>query len=169
MVTIGQIVRVHGVHGELKVMSLTDVPRRFEELTEVTVTTPSGGQQVLAVCHTRRTARGYLVTFKGISTLGAAAPLVGSLLQIPQEQRAPLPDGRYYECDLLGMEVRTEEGAEVGTIAEILPTGSNAVFVVQGPGGVEHLIPGTREVVRMVDVLGRRMTVRQVAGLFDAL
>ncbi len=167
MVTIGKIVRVHGICGEVKVVSLSDAPRRFEELRRVTVTGPTGGQREVAVLASRRTAGGYLIAFEGLETLDAAASLVGSLLQISQESVAPLPDGQYYECDLLGMDVRTEDGASLGTIKEILPTGSNAVFVVREPEGVEHLIPGTKEVVRTVDVPGRRMTVRRVAGLLE--
>jgi 16S rRNA processing protein RimM len=65
------------------------------------------------------------------------------------------------------MEVRTEEGTSLGTIAEVLPTRSNAVFVIRGSGGQEHLIPGTKQIVRAVDVPGRRMTVRRVAGLLE--
>ncbi len=115
----------------------------------------------------RRTGEGYLLALEGVDTPEAAASLVGSLLQIPLEQSPLLPEGQYYERDLLGMEVRTEEGTSLGTIADVLPTGSNAVFVVRGSGGREHLIPGTKQIVRAVDVPGRRMTVRRVAGLLE--
>jgi 16S rRNA processing protein RimM len=167
MVTIGKIVRVHGVCGELKVISLSDAPRRFEELERVTVTGQTGGRREFAVRASRKTADGYLIAFEGLGTLDAAASLVGGLLQISQERVAPLPEGQYYECDLMGMDVRTEEGTLLGAITEILPTGSNAVFVVRESEGVEHLIPGTKEVVRTVDVPERRMTVRRVAGLLE--
>jgi 16S rRNA processing protein RimM len=167
MVAIGKIVRVHGVHGDVKVRSYSDVPRRFEGLKQVAVAGPAGEQRMLTVRASRRIADGYLVAFEEVGTPEAAAPLVGSLLRIPQERLAPLPDGRYYECDLLGMDVFMEEGVFLGVIAEILSTRSNAVFVVRGSGDVEHLIPGTKEVVRMVDVPGRRLTVRRVAGLLE--
>lgn len=167
MVTIGEIVRVHGLRGEVKIISFSDVPRRFEGLTRVTVAGPGGECREVAVRAARRTGEGYLLALEGVETPEAAASLVGSLLQIPLDQSAPLPEGQYYERDLLGMEVCTEEGTSLGTIAEVLPTRSNAVFVVRGNRGQEHLIPGTKQIVRGVDVPGRRMTVRPMAGLLE--
>jgi 16S rRNA processing protein RimM len=167
MVTIGKITRAHGMDGEVQALSMSDVPRRFEELKRVTVADPAGGRQALTVRSARRTTGGYLLKFEGVNTVEAAASLVRGLLQIPQVERAPLSDGRYYESDLVGMEVRTEAGNVLGTIEEILRTGSNAVFVVRGAEKSEYLIPGTKEIVRTVDIHGRLMTIRQVAGLLD--
>jgi 16S rRNA processing protein RimM len=167
MVTIGKIVRAHGVRGEVQILSMSDAPRRFEELKRVTVADPAGGRRDLTVRASRRATGGYLLAFEEVGTLEAAVPLVGGLLQISQVDRAPLSDGRYYESDLVGMAVKTEEGDLLGTITDILPTGSNAVFVVRGAERGEHLIPGTKEVVRAVDIPGRLMTIRQVAGLLE--
>jgi len=167
MVTIGKVVRVHGVRGEVKVRSYSDVPRRFEELKLVTVAGPAEGPCLLTVRDSRKAADGYLLAFEGIGSPEAAASLVGSLLQIPQERLAPLPDGRYYECDLQGMEVWTDDGTALGVIVDVLTTKSNAIFVVRGSRDVEHLIPGAKEIIREVDVAGRRMIVRRVEGLLS--
>lgn len=165
--TIGKVLRVHGIRGDVRVRSLSDVPDRFETLAQVTVEGPSGARRPLIVRAARPMARDYLVSFEGVDTPEAATQLVGSLLQIEEDRSAPLPDGQYYQHDLVGMEVRTEEGMSVGTLADIFPTGANAVFVVRGADGREHLIPATREVVRAVDVGGRLMTIRRVAGLLN--
>jgi 16S rRNA processing protein RimM len=167
VVAIGKVVRVHGVRGDVRVRSLSDVPGRFDRLTKVTLAGPAGARRELAVRATRPLANDYLVAFEGIDRPEAAAELVGSLLEIADDQAAPLPDGQYYHCDLLGMAVRTEEGRSVGTLADIFPTGANEVFVVRGAAGREHLIPATKEVVRAVDVPGRQMTIRRVPGLLD--
>jgi len=167
LVTIGKVTRVHGVCGEVKVQSLSDVPGRFEALERVLVADRHGTLRELAVRASRRAAADYLLAFEGITTPEAAASLVGCWLQIAAEQSAPLTDGRYFERDLLRMAVRTEDGALVGELTEILPTGANVVFVVRGARGKEHLIPATREVVRAVDVPGRLMTIRRIAGLLE--
>jgi len=166
-VTIGKVVRVHGVRGDVRVRSLSDVPDRFATLTRVTVTEPSGARRELAVRAARPIARDYLVAFEGIDRPEAAASLVGSLLQIVADGASPLPDGQYYQSDLVGMAVRTEEGESVGTLEEILPTGANDVFVVRGEAGEERLIPATKEVVRTVDIPRRLMTISRVPGLLD--
>ena len=167
LVTIGKVTRVHGARGEVKVRSLSDVPGRFETLERVLVADRQGALRELAVRASRRTVGDYLLAFDGIATPEAAASLVGCWLLIAAEQSAPLPDGRYFERDLLSMAVRTEDGALVGELTEILPTGANAVFVVRGATGKEHLIPATREAVRAVDVPARLMTIRRMAGLLD--
>ncbi|TLY37439.1 MAG: 16S rRNA processing protein RimM [Nitrospirae bacterium] len=167
LVTIGKVTRVHGLCGEVRVQSLSDVPGRFETLERVLVVDRHGTLRELAVRAWRRAGGDYLLAFDGITTPEAAASLVGGWLQIAAEQSAPLPEGRYFEHDLLRMTVRTEDGALVGELTEILPTGANAVFVVIGATGKEQLIPATREVVRAVDVPGRLMTIRRIAGLLD--
>lgn len=167
MVTIGRVARVHGLRGDVKVQSLSDVPDRFETLKKVTLEGPGGARRELAVRAARSAGNGYLIAFEGITTPEAAAPLVGGFLQIAGEQAETLPDGQYYHRDLIGMAVRTEDGRAVGTLEDILPTGANEVFVVRNSAGREHLIPATKEIVRVVDVAGRAMTIRQVKGLLE--
>lgn len=166
VVTIGKIVGVHGVRGAVKVQSFSDVPRRFEDLREVTLA-GSTGRRTLRVCSAAHMGRHYVLRLEGIATPEAAKSLLGLWLEIPQERLAPLPQGQYYTCDLLGIEVWSDEGTLLGTVSDILPTKANDVFVVRGRAGQEHLIPGTKEIVRLVDVPRRRMTVRPMPGLLD--
>ena len=167
LVAIGQVVRVHGLNGDVRVRSLSDVSGRFDTLTQVTVEGPGGARRELVVRAARPIGNDYLVSFDGINRAEAAAELVGCFLQITEDRAALLPEGQYYQHDLVGMAVRTEEGTAVGTLAEILPTGANEVFVVRKADGREQLIPATREVVRSVDVSGRLMTIRRVPGLLE--
>ena len=166
MVTIGKIIATHGVRGEVKVVSYSDVPGRFENLKQVQVEIASG-PRTLAVVGSRRAAEGYLLRFAAIATPEEASSLVGGLLQIPEERLAPPSENHYYEYQLIGMDVRSEDGKVLGVLKEVLTTNSNAVFVVGDTGGTEHLIPATRELVRSVDVNARTMVVRRVPGLLD--
>lgn len=167
MVAIGTVVRAHGLHGDVRVRSFSDVPNRFETLTQVTAEAPDGARRDLTVRAARPIGSDYLVSFQGIDRPEAATELVGSLLQIEEDRTMPLPDGQYYQHDLVGMAVRTDEGLPLGVLEEILPTGANAVFVVRRGDGHEHLIPATREAVHSVDVAGRLMTIRRMPGLLD--
>ena len=166
MVTIGKIIATHGVRGEVKVASYSDVPGRFEKLKQVQVEIASG-PRTLAVVAIRRAAEGYLLRFAAVATPEEASPLVGGLLQIPEERLAPPSENQYYEYQLIGMDVRSEDGKALGVLKEVLTTNSNAVFVVEDTGGTEHLIPATRELVRSVDVDAHTMVVRRVPGLLD--
>jgi 16S rRNA processing protein RimM len=75
-----------------------------------------------------------------------------------------LPDGHYYECDLIGLAVRTDEGRSIGILEEIWNLPGNPVFVVRQEEK-ELLIPAAKELVVAVDLPARTMTVRMIDGL----
>ena len=69
--------------------------------------------------------------------------------------------------DRVRTEVRTDDGRELGTLREILRTGSNDVYVVRRGDDRGWLIPAIREVVLEVDVNENRMTVHPLEGMMD--
>jgi 16S rRNA processing protein RimM len=71
----------------------------------------------------------------------------------------------YFECDLIGLAVETEQGDEVGVLETILEIPDNRIFVVR-KGTEEVLIPAAKSFVASVDLARRRMVVR---GLDDLL
>ena len=56
--------------------------------------------------------------------------------------------------------MKDEHGQLLGTLEEIMETGSQPVFVVRGSGR-EWLVPGRQAVIASMDVVQRRMTVRR--------
>jgi 16S rRNA processing protein RimM len=102
---------------------------------------------------------GYVVGFDALGTPEQAAAFRDGFIKIPRVQSPPLPEGQFYERDLVGMTVVDEAGAVLGELEEVLDTGANHVFVVRRDGR-ETLIPAIRAVVASVDVTGRTMTVR---------
>ncbi len=81
-----------------------------------------------------------LVRFEGVATREGAEALRDHELRIPRSEVAPLPKGRHYRFELIGLTVRTRAGATLGTVADVFGTGSNDVLVVQGEAG-EILLP----------------------------
>jgi 16S rRNA processing protein RimM len=165
LVTIGQIVKPFGVHGDVRVRSLSDVPGRFESLQAVTLETLSGRQVRTTVNRVRVERDSYIIGFEAFSAPEEAAAFRGALIKAPRTQEV-LPEGQYLQCDLMGLTVKSENGHTLGTLDEILETASNAVFVVHGEQG-EILLPGTREIVVGIDVANKTMTVRLVDGLIQ--
>lgn len=166
LVAIGKIEKPFGIRGELRVRSLSDVPGRFEALERVTLVAPSGRALETTVNRVRGHGDSYVLGVEALTTPEDAAAFRGGLIKIPRDQTPPLPAGQYYECDLVGMQVRSEQGQQLGVLEEVLETGSNHVFVVRA-GKREHLLPATRQVIAAVDVQGRSMTVRLVKGLLE--
>jgi 16S rRNA processing protein RimM len=166
MVTIGQVDRPFGVHGAVKVRSLSDRPGRFEQLDAVRVTERGGQTLDRTVRHVRRAGPSYIVEFEGVTTPEEAGMLRGALLQVPRE--APSQEGdAWYECDLIGMTVTDETGHELGCLDTIWELPGHPVFVVK-QGSREMLIPAVKEFVKAVDVAQGRMTVRTMEGLVEA-
>jgi 16S rRNA processing protein RimM len=72
--------------------------------------------------------------------------------------------GSYLVKDLVGCEVVTTSGETLGRLQDVLPTGSNDVFVV-GEGPAEILVPAIKSVVLSIDLNERRITVDLPKGL----
>ena len=160
LVAIGQIVKSFGVKGDVRVKSLSDVPGRFEGLREVTIEMPSGKTIETVVNRVRKDLDSYVVGLEALSTPEEAASFRGSLLKIPEDQVPALPDGQYYEFQLIGMAVTDEQEQALGTLEDIMETGSHPVFVVRGSGR-EWLVPGRQAVIVSMDVAQRTMMVRR--------
>lgn len=69
--------------------------------------------------------------------------------------------------EIAGFEVVTVQGESLGQLQDVLPTGSNDIFVV-GNGTKEILIPALKNVVLDIDKKLRRITVELPAGLKEA-
>jgi NAD(P)H-flavin reductase len=97
---------------------------------------------------------------------------VGALreVQVPLEERAPLPAGQHYVSDLAGCEVweRRGSGAPVerlGSVRDVeFPGGGTPLLVVDGPSG-EILIPLAEDICVLIDPASRRIEVALPEGL----
>jgi 16S rRNA processing protein RimM len=166
MVTIGRIDRPFGVHGAVKVRSLSDRPGRFEQLQSVRVTAQGGQAVDRTVRHVRRAGPSYIVEFVGVTTPEEAGIMRGAVLQVPRELPTEGVDA-WYECDLIGLTVADEEGHELGCVDTIWELPGHSVLVIKR-GGREVLIPAVKEFIRSVDVARGRMLVHTIEGLVEA-
>jgi 16S rRNA processing protein RimM len=166
LISIGKVQKPHGVKGELKIELLTDHPGRFSALERVFLASPRGEVRQCTVSTVRyRNGKPFLL-LAGYDSPEKARELNGWLVQVPEEEAVPLPEGQYYWFELIGMEVESEAGERLGRIVDIFPTGSNDVYVMQA-GKREIYLPATKEVIRQVDRKARRMVIRVLEGLLD--
>lgn len=100
------------------------------------------------------------IGLEGVSTRDGAEAVIGRYLEV---EAVPLPPGTYYWHQLEGLSVEDEGGVPLGVVAEVFRAGEAEVYRVEGPDGAELLIPAIRDVVRLIDVEGRRMVVRYAA------
>lgn len=161
-VVVGHIGALHGLRGWLKLHSHTDPPDNILSYPEWYVGTGEQRRCVRVVA-SRQAGKGLLVQLESengevMGDREAAAPLVGTEITIPREAMAPPAPGEYYWADLVGLEVQTVEGRQLGAVAYLLETGANDVLVVKGDR--ERLIPFLQgDTVKTVDVAVGRIVV----------
>lgn len=160
---IGKVIRPHGVRGELLLETLTEFPAHLAEVATVYV-----GEAESPQPHPLRRARLHqrelLIQLGDCLDRDAAEAYRGQMVFIRTEQAAPLPPGRYYHHQIIGLTVITDEGETLGQVAEILETGANDVYVVVGPSG-ELLLPALESVIQLIDLDAKKMTVHLLEGL----
>jgi 16S rRNA processing protein RimM len=159
--TIGRVLKPWGFHGELKIEIMTDFPERFASLQTVYL---GEDAKPFPVERARLSAKAARLKLKGIDTEQAAARLRNQLVQIPTDEAAPLPEGKYYFYQLIGLRVKTMQGQDLGEVVDILETGANNVYVVKN-GEREVLIPAIEPVVKKVDLANGEMLVEPMEGL----
>ena len=164
LLAVGRVVRPHGVRGELLLEVLTEFPLHLAE-TEVVYVGEAAVPHALRRVRMQRGQQQLIIHLADCLDRNAAEAYRGQLIQIKAEQAAPLPPGRYYHHQILGLDVVTEAGEPLGQVTEILETGANDVYVVKGPAGEELLLPALRSVILQVDLEARRMTVHLMEGL----
>ncbi|MGC4099031.1 MAG: ribosome maturation factor RimM [Nitrospira sp.] len=156
--------RPFGIKGEVKVRPLSDVPGRFEGLKSVSLLARDGQTLETNVTHVRRAGARFILGLTGLTTPEDANPWRGGFIRTIRGAVPDLPDGQYYECDLIGLSVSSEENQPIGVLEEIWDLPGNPVFVVR-QGTKEILIPAAKELVGTVDLTARTMTVRLIDGL----
>lgn len=164
MLTIGKIVNTHGVKGEVRVLPSTDDIKRFEKLKEILV--QSRTESIKEIETVRYHKNFVLLKFKGIDNMDDAELLKNSILKINRKDALPLQKDEYYQCDLYGLKVVTEEGRDLGKLVDILVTGSNDVYVVRNLEK-EILIPAIKQCILKVDLEKGEILVHLLEGLED--
>lgn len=157
--TIGQVLSPWGLRGELRVRPFTDFPERFDTGAEVCIDGVS-----YTIESSRPSKDSFILKLKGIDTPEAAAGLGHKEIVIPAGELKPLPPGRYYQHDIIGLAVWTTDGEYIGRVSQVLTTGCNDVYVVK-TDSKEVLIPAVKDVVKEIDLRGKRMVIEAIEGL----
>ena len=168
MLAVGLIVAAHGLRGEVRVEMHTDFPQRFAPGSHVLM-----GQELLAaeIVASRPHKNELLVLFDGINDRTQAEALRGQWLFIQEQDAADLEEGAYWIHDIIGMDVQTTNGRNLGRVIEVLFTGANDVYVVKPAASVNRgqdlLLPAIPDVIQAVDVGAGLITVALMPGMID--
>jgi len=105
--------------------------------------------------------------FKGVDSISDAERLRGAEVLIPIEERAEIPEGEYYQSDLVGCEVINADGRLLGVIEGWQETAGTALVEVKKPDGKELLVPFAKSIFTRIDLDQKRVEVNLPEGLED--
>lgn len=163
--TVGRVVRPHGLSGETVVRETVLAAAEFAELGEVLLVRPDGRSLgSFRISSVRQFGVALLVCFDDVDDVDKAGRLRGARVQVSRDHLPSLAEDEVYLIDLVGLEVVEEGGRRLGRVARIIPTGANEVLEVAGEGEA-LLIPYHPEVVVGWDREAERLDVRLPAGL----
>ena len=127
---VALILGAHGVKGEVKLLPLSERPNRLQELSELSLLTPEG-LFVKTVQYRARKAHGYdIAELEGVKDRETAETLKAHYLSVRREQAAPLPEGRYYISDLIGLKVIDAVRGEIGRLKAVSDNGAQDVYEI---------------------------------------
>ena len=150
----GEIVTTHGVRGEMKVLPWSDGPDFLLDFDRVCI---DGKEYKVESCRIQKTCN--LLKLRGIDTVEDAQSLRGKTVNI---YRCDAPAELIFAAELIGMRVICE-GAEIGTITDVLDYPGNKVYVVEGDHS--YMIPAVKEFVLSTDMDANEMQVKLIEGM----
>lgn len=154
---VGEISGVFGVKGWVKIFSYTE-PRENILTYSTWQLRKKGDIKLIEVDEGQRQGKNVVAHLQGIDDRDAAEALVGCEVYIERDQLPELANDEYYWADLVGLNVVTEAGVELGIVDHLMETGANDVVVVIGDR--ERLIPFLMgQTILEVDLDGKRLIV----------
>jgi len=166
---VGKIVNTHGIRGEVRVISKTDfADERYQPGNTLYIFKEGSQEPKKVVVESHRVHKNFdLLTFEGMHSIQDVEQFKGSLLKVDENQLSELDEGEYYFHEIIGCNVFTDNGEEIGTIREILATGANDVWVVKRKVGKDLLIPYIDEIVKEIDIDEKKIIITPMEGLLD--
>lgn len=165
---VGQVLRPHGVRGELRVRLLTGYPEHFQHLERVGLGHDAEAPDDITLYDVERARlhKEYgILKLADCDDRDAADLLREQFVMVPLDDAVPLETDEYYHFQLVGLTMVTVDGEPIGQVMEILETGANDVYVVNGPRYGEILVPAIDDVVQEIDLAARRIVITPLPGL----
>ena len=153
-VEAGEIVNVHGLHGEIKVLPWVDSP---EDLLDFERCRIARKDYEIELVRVQKTCA--LMKLKGVDTVEDATKMRGKTVLLFRED---IDDEVIFAAELIGVEVFCE-GERIGVIEDVLDYPGNAVYVVKGQ--YEYMIPAVKQFILSTDLESNAMQVKLLEGM----
>jgi 16S rRNA processing protein RimM len=162
---LGRVIKTHGLNGEVSVEPCSDIDLGQLTGVEVWFVPPPASVRSATINGVRPGPKGPLVTLSTVSDIDTAKALTGTgmlarVSDVPEAAIVTVDE----PIEFVGFVVTDSSHGLLGEITEVIVTGANDVWVVNGPLG-EVLLPVIDDVVLEVDDDARTAKVRLLPGL----
>lgn len=161
MIEIGKIVNVRGIKGEVKVVPWIDDIELYSDLDGIYI-----DEKYYEIKSVKYFKNNVMLLLNGIDSIEKAELYRNKIIMLPEEDLPELEENEFYVKDLLGAEVITVDGVNLGEIIDVFKTGSNDVYTVKKDGKNIYL-PAIKDVVKNIDIENKIVTVELMEGLID--
>lgn len=160
---VGEITSAFGIRGEVKLLPLLDDPKHLLKLPAVTFRwqRPVPAERLLKIVSLRRHQGSALLTVAEVPDRNIAETFTGAQVFVRRSELPHLAADTFYEADLVGCQVTTESGRDLGTVERVH-------FIPQANDVYETavaMIPAVGDTIVAVDTAAKTILVRDIAGL----
>jgi 16S rRNA processing protein RimM len=181
---IGTIVAPQGLQGELRVLSASDFPERFQKRGIRGIQAPQGGEIREIPLLRGRYIPGknlYIIKLEGIENCDQAEALRGYKLLANKLEKPRLEADEYHVSDLVNLAVYHHlTGEKIGVVVDIFWAGNDILSVKLEPAiasmqknppasdsAITALVPFVKEIVPLVDLEQQRIEITPPPGLLE--
>ena len=156
---VGEIVRTHGIKGELKVKISTDDLTRFNVCNNLYI----GENKKCVVVTSSRMHQGMmLITINSLNNINLVLNYVGELIYCDVDELDSAQDGFYYD-DLIGCDVIVDK-KKIGVVNDIIEVPQGELLEINVNGKMK-LVPYVDEFIENVDIDKKEIVVTPIEGL----
>ncbi len=168
-VVLGHISRPHGVHGAVVVTPYAQEPDLILQGRHLELISPDDRRRPLDSLKGKEAAQGLIVKIKDVTTREAAAALKGWRVIMKREHLPPTADDEVYWADLIGLEVFSPDGRNLGRVDKLMEVGAGLILVVKRPDDPEGelLLPYQEEFLVELDLESGRLVLDPPPGLLE--
>lgn len=169
---IGKIVSPQGLKGEVRILSYSDFPERFEKAGKRWIAPSEKDEPQEIMMLSGREIAGkknlFVVRLEGIDNCDRAEDLRNYVMMIHPSDRPHLDHNEYMIADLVGCNVYHQPTAKLlGEVIGILAAGNDLLEVRNLENNEIELIPFVEAIVPFVDINLKRIEVTPPRGLID--
>jgi len=153
----GKLRKSHGLNGEMSIELLTDHPELLKQGFPVFI---GKGYERHIISSFRMADKLGLIRLEGFNDPESLRAFNNAYLYFETKDMPALGDEEFYHHELIGLEVKNENGTILGTLTEIIVTGANDVYVITPDNGSKDLlIPAIKSVIKKIDLESRLMVI----------